>query len=68
MDNRTTCAIFSTNSFRDNTGFMCKHCSGIQFNVDGNSYWKCNKYSIPLKENENKYLVRCLECIENGDD
>lgn len=64
MENRSTCATFNTAS----KGYMCKHCSGVQFDTEKNLYWKCKKYNAKLFENENKHLVRCSKCIEFGDE
>lgn len=66
MDNRTTCAIFTSNRYGESSGYMCKHCSGVQFDAEKNQYWKCNKYNIRLNEDQNKHLVRCSKCIEIG--
>lgn len=68
MENRITCATFTTGSFGNSNGYMCKHCSGVQFDAEKNQYWKCKKYNVKLSENEDKYLVRCSKCLEFGDE
>lgn len=45
---------------------MCKHCSSALFNNNSEPYWKCNKYNKILKDNSNKFLTKCKECINNN--
>lgn len=68
MENiREICATIVKNNLGGEHSFMCKHCSGVNFDEEQNLYWKCKKYNTPLKENQNKYLIRCEQCLINGD-
>lgn len=63
MENQQlTCAT----KFGYNNVSMCEHCSSAQFDQGGNIYWKCNKYNKPLKDNEDKFLLKCKECLDNN--
>ena len=44
---------------------MCEHCSSAKFNNDGSMYWQCNKYNVKLNENQDKFLTKCKQCIDN---
>ena len=67
MDNRTTCATFTSDILKNAFSSMCPHCSTIQFDADKNTYWKCNKYNVKLEDNEDKCLTRCAQCMKDGD-
>jgi Cys-tRNA synthase (O-phospho-L-seryl-tRNA:Cys-tRNA synthase) len=54
-----TCAVKFGDNYR-----MCDFCSTVQFDAEGNTFWKCNKYNKVLKD-EDKLLWRCKECIDN---
>ena len=57
MNNETCATEIGYNDFQ-----MCKFCSSMQFDQNNQPFWKCNKYNIKLKENNNKMLVKCDKC------
>lgn len=62
MEKRKTCAL------KEKT--MCKFASSAKMiKGDINTvYWECEKYNKVLKENEEKWLLRCDECLANSED
>lgn len=61
---RKTCAIMANTAFDDSRTTMCKYCSGAKFAEDEKEpHWECKKFKIRLKENEDKLLLRCDECL-----
>ena len=68
MEKRVTCAVSTGIDFDGKAkGEMCRHCSGADIDKNGVEFWKCKKYNVRLSENENNWLMRCDECITNGD-
>lgn len=44
-------------------GVPCPYMSTALFQPDGRMFWKCKLFNTEL-EDQDKWLIRCKECIE----